>query len=407
MVTISDNIYPKNTPSSSTTNSTEQPKSGAASSSQSLSYELLMNHLTMEKQSNTLDITSSAASISNPENSAHEGSGDDDVMNDFIQDIPLLVSDHEGFSDDDTNSTRSTQSHIKHFPHRHRHQSMQHEQSSTAATTPQPSQDKSDSFKPSDAAEQVKRSMRNGESTVTSLIKKKMDRAVEASSEDNKFSQELIKVTSSYVKTSSTTDAKACVSDVVTSDGLTAVEFRNERTQLMTIIVKYIATKIHNSFPPESPRLVKPNELPLDKFLLLLTSRLELTLTMFMKGIIYLFRYMDIIYLLRYLNQSNNFLNYNDMGFGLKKLIVACFKLALVREKKMVNIQNAKANKPEDDSLYEYNWSAITGLPNQEINDIVKRIVSRMNGKLSIKNIELIRMKSEIFRFVKMVANEV
>ncbi|ABN66554.1 predicted protein [Scheffersomyces stipitis CBS 6054] len=175
----------------------------------------------------------------------------------------------------------------------------------------------------------------------------------------------------------------------VTSHKLSAEQFHYERNQLMTITVKYVATKIHNSFPPESPRLIKPNELPLDKFLLLLTSRLRLTLTMFMKGIIYLFRYMDIIYLLRYLNQSNNFLNYNDMGFELKKLIVGCFKLALQND------------------LYEYNWAAITGLPNHDINNIVKRIVSRMNGKLNIKTAELIRMKSEIYRFVRMVANEV
>lgn len=53
------------------------------------------------------------------------------------------------------------------------------------------------------------------------------------------------------------------------SQQLSPEQFKNERIQLMTIIVKYIATKIHNSFPPESPRQMKPNELPLDKFLLL------------------------------------------------------------------------------------------------------------------------------------------
>ena len=44
---------------------------------------------------------------------------------------------------------------------------------------------------------------------------------------------------------------------------------------------------------------------------------------------------MDIIYLLRYLNQTNNFVNYNDMGFELKKLIVGCLKLAIIKENRI------------------------------------------------------------------------
>lgn len=182
---------------------------------------------------------------------------------------------------------------------------------------------------------------------------------------------------------------------VATISKLSPEQFKNERTQLMTIIVKYMATKIYNSFPPESPRQMKPNEVPLDKFLLLLTCRLQLTLPLFMKGIIYLFRYMDIIYLLRYLNQSNNFINYKDMGFELKKLIVGCFKLAILKERRIHK------------DKYNYNWHHITGLNNHEINSIVKQIVSRMNGKLNIKEVELGKMKSELFRFVKMVSKEV
>lgn len=166
-------------------------------------------------------------------------------------------------------------------------------------------------------------------------------------------------------------------------------ELELERSKVMKIVVKYIAMKIRNSFPPESPRTRDTNEMPLDKFLMILVSRLQLTLPMFMRGIIYLFRYMDIIYLLRYLNQSNNFANYNEMGYGLKKLIVGCFKLSLARER------------------ITKDWSGITGLANSEINSIVKTLVSRLNGKLMIKNIELIRLKSEIFRFVKMVTKTV
>ena len=135
--------------------------------------------------------------------------------------------------------------------------------------------------------------------------------------------------------------------------------------------------------------------MPLDKFLLLLTSRLRLTLPVFLKAVIYLFRYMDIIYLLRYLNQTNNFVNYNDMGFELKKLIIGCFKLAIIKENRVLK------NK------YVLNWETITGLKNREINDIVKTIVDRMNGKLNIKNVDVIRMKEEMYRFVKMVSIEV
>lgn len=166
----------------------------------------------------------------------------------------------------------------------------------------------------------------------------------------------------------------------------------SERSQLMTIIVKYIATKIQNSFPQHNNL---PNELPLDKFLLCLTSRLKLTLPMFLKGIIYLFRYMDIIYLLRYLNQSNNYANSTDMGFELKKLIVGCFKLALAREQRLVKL------RVSSDIIGTQNWSAITGLGNHEINDVVKKIIGRMNGKLNIKNVELMKLKGEIFKYVK------
>lgn len=170
---------------------------------------------------------------------------------------------------------------------------------------------------------------------------------------------------------------------------LTVAEFELERSKIMKIVVKYIAMKISNSFPPESSRTIDANEIPLDKFLMILVSRLQMTLPVFMRGIIYLFRYMDIIYLLRYLNQSNNFANYTDMGYGLKKLIIGCFKLSLARER------------------ITKDWSTITGLSTSEINRIVKTLVSRLNGKLVVKGVELVRLKSEIFRFVKMVTQTV
>lgn len=172
-------------------------------------------------------------------------------------------------------------------------------------------------------------------------------------------------------------------------------QFKLERTKIMTIVIKYVTAKIHNSFPPDSGRNVKQNELPLDKFLLILTSRLRITLPVFLKAIIYLFRYMDIIYLLRYLNQTNNFVNYNDMGFELKKLIVGCLKLAIIKENRI--------NKKK----YVLNWEQITGLKNQEINSIVKTLVGRMNGKLNIKDVEVANMKNEMFRFVKMISTQV
>ncbi|RCK54535.1 hypothetical protein Cantr_04009 [Candida viswanathii] len=188
---------------------------------------------------------------------------------------------------------------------------------------------------------------------------------------------------------------EATTTSTSTTKELSPAEYKLEQTQIMTIIVKYVTAKIQNSFPPESPRNHKPNELPLDKFLLLLTSRLRLALPVFLKAVIYLFRYMDIIYLLRYLNQTNNFVNYNDMGFELKKLIIGCFKLAIIKENRVLK------NK------YVLNWEGITGLKNHEINSIVKTIVDRMNGKLNIKNVEVVRMKEEMYRFVKMVSIEV
>lgn len=190
---------------------------------------------------------------------------------------------------------------------------------------------------------------------------------------------------------------------VKNNNQISPAQFKHQRTQLMTIIVKYVATKIYNTFPPESRKRrdsssppspttssTPNNELPLDKFLLLLTSRLRVSLTIFLKAIIYLFRYMDIIYLLRYLNQTNNFVNYNDMGFELKKLIVGCFKLTIIKENRV------SAKK------LQVNWQHVTGLSNQEINSIVKQLVNRMNGKLNIKDVEVVRMKNEMHRFVKL-----
>lgn len=165
--------------------------------------------------------------------------------------------------------------------------------------------------------------------------------------------------------------------------------FKSERGQVMKIIVKYIAMKITNSFPPPSSRTAEPEKIALDEYLMILSSRLQLTLPQFMKGIIYLFRYMDIIYLLRYFNQSNNFANYTDMGHGLKKLLIGCFRLVLAKER------------------VSKDWSGITGLTNREINSIVKTLVGRLNGKLMIKNVELVNLRSEMFRFVKMVTKTV
>lgn len=165
--------------------------------------------------------------------------------------------------------------------------------------------------------------------------------------------------------------------------------FRNEHEKVMKIIVKYVAMKITNSFPPQAPKKSATKELALDEFMMVLVSRLQLSMTNFMKGIIYLFRYMDIIYLLRYLNQSNNFANYTDMGFGLKKLIVGCFRLVLARER------------------IAKDWKTITGLTNVQINAIVKTLIGRLNGKLNIKNVEVLRLKNEIFRFIQMVTKSV
>lgn len=157
-----------------------------------------------------------------------------------------------------------------------------------------------------------------------------------------------------------------------------------QRHQVMTVIVKYIAAKIKNSFPPEQASRID-GSLPLDKFLLILTSRLQVSLVEFMKSIIYLFRYMDIVYLLRYLNQCNNMANYNGMDFTLRKLIVGCFKLALTRDRIVRD------------------FPRITGLSNQEISAVTRKIISRMNGKVSIKDTEVLRMKLELYRFVRMV----
>lgn len=226
----------------------------------------------------------------------------------------------------------------------------------------------------------------------TSTQRENIKRGILATRKNNQQATITIDDVKQSINSATTTKTKASKKS---SLGCSQEQFNLERTKVMTIVIKYVTAKIHNSFPPDSSRNVKQNELPLDKFLLILTSRLRLTLPVFLKSIIYLFRYMDIIYLLRYLNQTNNFVNYNDMGFELKKLIVGCFKLAIIKENRI--------NK----NKYVLNWEQITGLKNQEINSIVKTLVGRMNGKLNIKDIEVANMKNEMFRFVKMISTQV
>lgn len=162
-------------------------------------------------------------------------------------------------------------------------------------------------------------------------------------------------------------------------------DFKIGRRKLMTIIVKYISTKIDNAFPSASSPEVPRSKISLETFLLVLTTRLQLPLGVFMKGVIYLFRYMHIVYLLRYLNQSNNFANYNAMDFDVKRLLVGCFKIACAGE-----------NMKKD-------WSRATGLPEREIEHVAKTMIKRMNCKINIKNTELMKLRNEIFYFVRLV----
>lgn len=189
----------------------------------------------------------------------------------------------------------------------------------------------------------------------------------------------------SHNSDSATDDVPLLVSDSEEEADGPSVSVRHQKQQVMTVIVRYIAAKIKNSFPPQQASRID-GALPLDKFLLILTSRLQVTLVEFMKSIIYLFRYMDIVYLLRYLNQCNNMVNFNGMDFTLRKLIVGCFKLALTRDR------------------IRRDFTHITGLSNQEISVVTRKIVQRMNGKVAIKDIEVLRMKLELYRFVHMVS---
>lgn len=182
-----------------------------------------------------------------------------------------------------------------------------------------------------------------------------------------------------------TEQTEVAATSEIASDAPPLPSPQQQRSQVMAVIVRYVAAKIKNWFPPEQASRID-GSLPLDKFLLILTSRLQVTLVEFTRSVIYLFRYMDIVYLLRYLNQSNNMANYNGMDFSLRRLIVGCFKLALTR-----------GGATRD-------FAHITGLSNHEIGVVTRKIILRMNGKVAIKDRELLRMKLELYKFVRMVA---
>lgn len=162
-------------------------------------------------------------------------------------------------------------------------------------------------------------------------------------------------------------------------------QIKQQRNQIMMTIVKYVSIKITNLFPPTSSQ----SKISLEKFLVIMINRLKLSLPNFLKALIYLFRYMDIIYLLRYLNQSNNYANFNEMDFPLKKLIIGCFKLTLLKER------------------VHKNWYKLCGLKDNEINVIIKTILKRLNNKVNIKEGEIVRFKTEVYRYVKSVSQVV
>ncbi|KAK6465362.1 hypothetical protein DFJ63DRAFT_310459 [Scheffersomyces coipomensis] len=434
---------------------------GSTSSSGSNHNSQSINHTNDNNNNNDNDINNNDIEIDHQEEYI-QSHHDDDPLLDFVDEIPLLITDHDVFSDEDSFSIRSSiDNHFKQEEEQQKQQRLQfqlqlqsqarfhrpttlsHEitnhnnnniingninhivREGTPATSIPASSPmaKQDNPTPSDhdvdetivrkpppiLTEQIR------ESIIASKIIEKQKQE-QLKKQQSQSQQDQIQQQEQSQSQSQDQSVESKQDKIFTKDGLTFSQFKQERNQLMSIIIKYIATKIHNSFPPERPKMLTNGqlELSLDKFLLLLTSRLKLNLTMFMKGIIYLFRYMDIIYLLRYLNQTNNFVNYNDMGFELKKLIIGCFKLAILREKKISSkdqsqktITSSNQTTEIGGDQFNFNWSHITGLPNSEINQIVKTIMNRMNGKLLIKDVELVRLKSEIFRFVKMVATEV
>lgn len=283
----------------------------------------------------------------------------------LLEDIPLLVSDHE-MSDDETGSNWSFKT--------RKLATISNSISQVCTDNTIAANENSSSQAPNKVIEEVNNFINN--------LQPANQQVQQPVQETNKGESKVIVEEANQLNLN---DIKAQTSN---------------RQQLMMLIVKYIATKINNSFPPETTN----KELLLDKYLVILISRLKLSLSMFLKSMIYLFRYMDIIYLLRYLNQSNNFANYNSMDFELKKLIIGCCKLVILQERKIIHLKNSKLNHQNKlVDTFNYDWNKITGLSNQEINKIVKTIITRMNGKLTIRNIELVKLKTEIFRFAKMI----
>ncbi|KAG7192305.1 uncharacterized protein KQ657_002024 [Scheffersomyces spartinae] len=305
--------------------------------------------------------------------------------NDFI-DIPLLIPDHEGLTDEDEDDVS------------YRNNSSSIPPGTSQVTSTQTS---------------FQSSFPLAETYATNSFRHRINKSSGHHHHKN-LSRTLLRdriVSSSLSSTPSTATATAKYPRLNSRSSLTPLVFLQERTKLMAIIVKYIATKIENSFPPDSSGGINKDELELDKVMLLLVARLGLGLPLFLKLIIYLFRYMDIVYLLRYLNQLNNMANYQLMDFGLKQLIIGCFKLTVEMERQeeiklgvtdmVIGIQGMAGR------IYTKDWEAITGFTMTEIDVIALTISKRLNGKLTIKTMELLKLKSEIFRFVRMVSTTV
>lgn len=310
--------------------------------------------------------------------------------NDFI-DIPLLIPDHEGLTDDDDDDAS------------YRNNSNVTPSMARTATASQAiSTQTSFQTLPADAASRSSVYERN---TTVRLSVARNPHGI------HKSHAHQLRHSKSVIRSRLASGSSRSYSAMESESSLSPLVFFQERTRLMAIIVKYIATKIENSFPPDSSGGINAADLELDKVMLLLVARLGLTLPLFLKLIIYLFRYMDIVYLLRYLNQLNNMANYQLMDFGLKQLIIGCFKLTVEMERQeeiktgvtdIVTGMQGLAGR-----IYTKDWEAITGFNMTEIDVIALTISKRLNGKLTIKTMELLKLKSEIHRFVRMVSTAV
>lgn len=190
---------------------------------------------------------------------------------------------------------------------------------------------------------------------------------------------------------------------LVLDSGITPYRFYLERNDAMGLIVQYITRQIYAKFPIDM--LEQDQEMyplrPLPQFLVLMLTQMQVTFPVFKIMVLLLFRYINLIYLLRYVNQSNNLMARPDGPMGLQDLLRHLLSGAL----RLATYYHNRFYRPSRPVpvIDSARWESETGIGSRDVDAVALRMLKTMNGKLHVKEAEMTKLSMELFKFVNAV----